>query len=116
MQGLLKEALIAKLSGIAKWRNEKEMWWRNYTFEWCEDKVIVRRYWDDDQLQCKYECKNGMLDGKIVAYREDGRIWWEESYNKGMPHGPCIDYFSDHTVILEYVRGRIKNSEVKYFS
>jgi hypothetical protein len=83
---MLQDAYIAKLSGIAEYKNEKEIWWENtigerITIEFVDDIVtdaIVRRYYSNSK---HWECS--ITDGIIYGLRIwnlDGNVVWEQHH------------------------------------
>lgn len=101
MARLLKDAYIAKLSGIVEYKNDKEMWWESFigtmfTIEFIEnsiDNAIIRSYHANDQVYQIMPLKNGVAHGKFIVFFGDGSVHWEDDYENGVLHGKQIDYY-----------------------
>ena len=85
---MLKDIFIAKLSGIAEYKNEKEIWWENatgerVTIEFVDntiDDIIVRSYYHGSEIK-HWECD--VADGnfyRIQLWDQDGRIMFDEKH------------------------------------
>lgn len=104
---IIRDATIAKLSGIGEWRNEKEMWWvdqRNakITVEWLNDgRVAIKEYWvcNPESIFVQKEYKDGVLNGKVSGFKVDGRPYFEQLFLDGKRHGNC--YYWHENGMLE---------------
>ena len=86
------DVYIAKLSGIAEYKNEKEMWREDsddgkFTIEFIDDsisKVIVRLYHENGNKYWERNYADGKLHGKHIGWYEIGNKRWEENYVDGI--------------------------------
>jgi len=85
-----ENAFIAKLSGIAEYKNENEIWWEcngtRVTIEFLNDSASftkVREYYKSGNKQWERNYQNGLLHGKYIRWFEDGNKSLEENYQNG---------------------------------
>jgi antitoxin component YwqK of YwqJK toxin-antitoxin module len=79
-QELAQEAFIAKLSGIAEYKNPNEIWWENeygnkITIEFINNSVsnvIVRGYYENGNKKYEVEYQNGKLNGRTIYWYKNG--------------------------------------------
>ena len=93
-----RAAYISKLAGIAKYKNDKEIWWEhdqaeswNYstttiTIEFIQDSYdhnTVREYRDDGSLIWAYDYRDGVENGKGRMWNKRGELISEELWKNG---------------------------------
>ena len=85
-----KAAYVAKLAGIVKYKNEKEIWWEDsynhlITIEFIDNSstiATVRKYKKDGSLWLEMEYKDGVKHGKWTRHDYNGTVM-EDKYENG---------------------------------
>ena len=87
-------AYIAMMSGIVKWKNEKEFIWKLetnaiVTIEFVNNstsEAIIRRYYPNNDLWWKKEYKDGKIHGRRIGLNGGGFIGYyvDELYENGI--------------------------------
>ena len=86
MKDVFKQAYIAKLSGIVKYHNDKEIWWEDenesFTLEFVNDSAVtvIKRLYRENKLYCIIyykNCKPHRIDGPAVEYANRYRAWYQ---------------------------------------
>jgi antitoxin component YwqK of YwqJK toxin-antitoxin module len=105
-----QDAYIAKLSGVAEYNNEKEIWWdvgeERFTIEFVNDsvsKAIVRSYFDGGRLRRESNYENGVIHGKLITYWDNGNKCIEKYFKNGWSHGRLIVWSIDGLVVSDTV-------------
>ena len=84
-----KDAYIAKLTGIAEYKNENEIWWDSGL--WVDSKITI-------------EFLNNSIDIAVVRhYYPNGIKKWEANYEYGVLHGACSNWYIDGVKAWENV-------------
>ena len=103
MQELAQDAFIAKLSGIAEYKNPNEIWWENewgdkLTIEFIDNSIssfIVRRYYACGNKSYEAEYQNGESHGKETRWYKNGNKSYEREYQNGLQHGKAIGWYQN---------------------
>ena len=91
-EGLITEAFIMILSGIADRRNENEIYYRSDKFnklatiefvDGSSKHIIFRQYYENGIKKSECEWADGKQHGKDLGWYEDGAIHWERKFVKG---------------------------------
>jgi SAM-dependent methyltransferase len=79
---------------------------------------IMRRWYQNGQVQLEREYKAGRIDGMVREYYEDGTLWKEGRFADDKAEGPWKAYFPNGRVQLinNYLHGDLVDSAVKYYS
>lgn len=93
-----KDLLIFQLSGVAEWKNEKEMI-VPYNMKprldlmpasgiiTCEflgnNKYVLRNYYSDGFIYWRTEYKNEKRHGNCKGFSNDGDLLWDRTYKNG---------------------------------
>ena len=85
-----RNIFIAKLSGIAEYKNENEIWCKergvDVTIEFLNNSIFfvkVRRYYNNGNKFWEQNYKVGERHGKYICWFEDGNKNLEENYQNG---------------------------------
>ena len=109
-QQIIKDAFIAKLSGIAEHKNDKEIWWEDLhgnkvTIEFVNNSigiVIVRLYHDNGNKWEQRVYKDGKLNGKCLGWYNNGSKMCVENYKNNKRRGKHTFWSIDGVKNLEY--------------
>ena len=103
-----KDAYIAKFSGLAEYKNEKEMWWDvgclKFTIEFINDSIshtTVRTYYSDRVKQWTADYKNGLIHGMYTVWAANGRKMFEKEFKNGIWSGKLTVWSNDGHIISE---------------
>ena len=104
-----KDAYIAKLTGIAEYKNENEIWWENPDCEWRMTIEFVDnsisftkvRYYKDGNKRVEENRINGKLNGKYISWHEDGSKCREQNFVDGRLNGTWTSWNKDGTKYRE---------------
>jgi len=98
-----KQLLILSLSGIAEWKNEKEiiipkdMAGDFELSDTCEPlgdgRYVLRDYRECGQLYWQTEYLNGRRDGLDCSWRDSGKLWMRQEYKNGKFHGHSVVWY-----------------------
>jgi uncharacterized protein len=114
MQQILEDAFIAKLSGIAEYKNEKEIWWKEsnlkFTIEFLNDSVsnvILRSYYYTGIKREETNYKNGKVNGKHISWYQNGQKFMETNYKNDKMHGKRTIWFGNGIIESseDYING-----------
>jgi len=64
-------------------------------------KALCEKYYDEDQLQCRYFLLRGKLYGKAQVWYRNGQISCEEYYKRGFLHGIKRKWYSTGVLMSE---------------
>lgn len=87
-----------------KYGNEKPKVEKAYTIKG-GDTIFTHEvhYHPNGQKKLEGALDNGLRDSTWTAWREDGKIWSQSTYRKGVEHGVAVAY---HATGLKYYEGR----------
>jgi len=88
---LITEAFIKILSGIAEYKNENEVYYRDDKFERLatmefldgSDHIIFRHYYENGVKKSEHEWVEGRQHGRDMGWYEDGSPRWERKFDSG---------------------------------
>jgi len=102
---LYKKLLILSFSGVAEWKNEKEMIIPNNMigyncfFSTCElfgdGKYILRGYYKGGELYRRTEYQNGRQHGLSLGWYENGQPAWKVEHQNDQQHGLSLGWWKD---------------------
>jgi antitoxin component YwqK of YwqJK toxin-antitoxin module len=80
------------LSGIAKRRNDNEIYYRDDKFnklatiefvDGSADHIILRHYYDNGNIKSQHEWADNKQHGKDLGWYENGKKHWERKFVSG---------------------------------
>ena len=91
MQEIAQEAFIAKLSGIAEYKNPNEIWWEEQwgnkiSIEFIDNSIsnfISKKYYQNGNKLYEVEYRNGIQHGKAIGWYKNGNKAFEVEYQNG---------------------------------
>lgn len=91
-EAFITETFITILSGIAKHRNEREVYYRDDKFnklatiefvDGSSSHIIFRHYYENGKKKSEHEWLDGKQDGNDFGWYEDGSKHWERKFAAG---------------------------------
>ena len=89
---LIIETFMMILSGIAEYRNPKELYYRSDKFsklatiefvDGSSDNIILRYYYESGKKKSEHEWVNGKQHGNDLGWNEKGKMRWERKFAAG---------------------------------
>jgi len=118
IKDLIEKGLISKLSGIAQYKNRKEIYvGKNKTIEIISaDAAILRSYLKSGPLVWSKSYKNYMLDGKCI-YFDINKNKQETNYKAGKKDGKCKTWRGSYIFAeANYKEGRLHGKAIMYIA
>lgn len=123
IEGVIRNALLLKLSRAGSWKNNREMWcgWKDnryqVTIEWKEnDLITIRRYFDNGNIAWEHNYKNMNKEGVFRAWSKDGRLTSCGHYTNNKLNGEYKEWSALGSLICErhYKNGKFHGPQKKW--
>jgi len=121
----LHDILTAQISGIAEYKNEKEIWWKNDVGSPITVEIIntsteeykIRRYYKNGTKHWERDYVKGQLHGKHIEWYKNGTKSQETDYVKGQSHGKHIEWYENGNKSWEvdYVKGQKHGKNIGWY-